>query len=74
MHEGGGAGSADGSNYAFLSCYELQVGWSCKDIASPLATTATWKFSPTGRGKLLIVLFVMWCISSHMLSYPLVLF
>jgi len=27
MEEGGGAGSAAGSNYAFLSCYELQVGY-----------------------------------------------
>ena len=31
-------------------------------------------FPLTGHGKLLIVLFAMWCISSYMLSYPLVLF
>ena len=27
MEEGGGAGSAAGSDYTFLSCYELQVGY-----------------------------------------------
>ena len=32
MEEGGGAGSVAGCNYAFLNCYELQVGWSRKDV------------------------------------------
>ena len=44
MEEGGGAGSAAGSNYAFLSCYELQVGYlslhGAARMSSSRATTA----------------------------------
>ena len=51
----GGAGSAAGSNYAFLSCYELQVGYLSLEPQgrSPLeqrftratASYSTWTFS-----------------------------
>ena len=38
MEEGGGAGSAAGSNYASLSCYKLQVGYLSLEMqgCSPL--------------------------------------
>ena len=45
----GGAGSAAGSDYTFLSCYELYTGW-----LFTRATTAfysMWKISPTGCGN-----------------------